>query len=359
MQASVAGFLGGIGMSRSFEDPGTWSQGPSIVPSGSAPVPFDRLDGHRLAGPQGSHPLVGLPAADLLRSSTDGLAGGIELTGPTRVGEGIAGTVRVRATRGIEARSAAVRLIGVLIAEGTRSGRSREADAASANPSGTSTSVANSTVSWVEVHGRVLEEYTFTEPAVPTTLAPGQAVELPFSIPAPRLGPPSAHAGTALVAWAVEARWDIPMRGDQRVAVLVPVGQHPDLLRSGAVTLPAGALFDLVDDQGARLGVDPLPPVAAGSQVTLSVAWPDAPGGRSARVELVTDIKASVSLSSTSVTLPVEHGSLGGTSVVVPLPADMPATLVTDGLTVGHRLRVIVDRPLRPDVIRERAIAAI
>jgi hypothetical protein len=219
--------------------------------------------------------------------------------------------------------------------------------------------VANSTVSWVEVHGRVLEEYTFTEPAVPTTLVPGQALELPFSIPAPRLGPPSAHAGTALVAWAVEARWDIPMRGDQRVAVLVPVGQHPDLLRSGAVTLPAGALFDLVDDQGARLGVDPLPPVAAGSQVTLSVAWPDAPGGRSARVELVTDIKASVSLSSTSVTLPVEHGSLGGTSVVVSLPADLPATLVTDGLTVGHRLRVIVDRPLRPDVVRERAIAAI
>ena len=75
-------------------------------------------------------------------------------------------------------------------------------------------------------------------------------LEIPFSIPAPRLGPPSAHAGAPIVAWAVEARWDIAMGSDERVAVVVPVGQHPDLLRSGAVTLPSGAMFDSVADEG-------------------------------------------------------------------------------------------------------------
>ena len=81
--------------------------------------------------------------------------------------------------------------------------------------------------------------------------------------------------------------------------------------------------------------------------MTLSIAWPDAPGGRSARVELTTDVEASNGLTVVSVSLPVDQGSLGGTEVVVPLPADLPPTLATDGLTVGHRLRVIVDRKMR------------
>ena len=90
-------------------------------------------------------------------------------------------------------------------------------------------------------------------------------LEIPFSIPAPRLGPPSAHAGSALVAWAVEAHWDIQMGSDERVAVLVPVAQHPDLLRAGVITLPPGAMFDSVADEGATLAVNPLPPLVAGS----------------------------------------------------------------------------------------------
>jgi hypothetical protein len=32
---------------------------------------------------------------------------------------------------------------------------------------------------------------------------------------------------------------------------------------------------------------------------------------------------------------------------------------VTEGLAVSHRLRVIVDRPMRPDVSRERPIVVI
>jgi hypothetical protein len=369
------GFLGSVEAGQTFDDPGVAGRGPSSTPRGDAPTPFDALDGPRLAGPQGSHPLAALSAAALIRAATPGLTGGIELAGPVRVGEGISGTIRVRAAHAIRARSAALRFIGVRIAEETRSGRSRDAEAAEALAaataaariaSGTSTAAdssantaANQTVSWVEVHGTVIEELTFTDPVLPALLAPGQLVEAPFTIPAPRLGPPSAHAGTALVAWAVEARWDISMGSDERVAALVPVGQHPDLLRSGAVTLPSGAMFDIVDDEGARLSVEPLPPLAAGSRVTLGVTWPDAPGGRSARVELTTDVSASNGISVTSVSVPLEQATLGGASVAVDLPADLPPTLVTDGLSVGHRLRVIVDRPMRPDVSRERPIVII
>lgn len=380
------GFLGSIDAGHTYEDPAAAASGPSVTPRGDAPAPFDARDGHRLAGPQGSHPLVGLTAGDLLRTSTDGLTGGIELAGPVRVGEGISGTVRVRPTRAIKARSAALRLIGVRIGEEVRTGRSRAADAAdaldaanaalrlasgaggvgatgtgagSSSSSGSSGSSADDTISWVEVHGTVIEEYAFTEPVLPTLLAPGQLVEAPFTIPAPRLGPPSAHAGTTIVAWAVEARWDIAMGADERVAALVPVEQHPDLLRSGAVTLPSGALFDIVDHDGARLSVEPLPPLRAGAHVTLGIAWPDAPGGRSIRVELTTDVKGAMGLSVTSASLPIEAGTLGGGQVVVPLPADLPPTLVTDGLAVSHRVRVIVDRPMRPDVSRERPVVII
>jgi hypothetical protein len=43
--------------------------------SGSAPEPFDALDGPRLAGPQGSHPLHAVRAGDLVRP-TDGAVTG-------------------------------------------------------------------------------------------------------------------------------------------------------------------------------------------------------------------------------------------------------------------------------------------
>ena len=59
------------------------------------------------------------------------------------------------------------------------------------------------------------------------------------------------------MAWAVEAHWDIEMGTDQRVAVIVPVAQHPDLLRAGVVTLPAGAMFDSVTDAGRFPGGHP------------------------------------------------------------------------------------------------------
>lgn len=384
----TTGFLARIGAGRTYEDAGAAASGPSVTPTGGLPGPFDALDGRRLAGPSGSHPLAGVQVTDLLRRATDGLRGTIELSGPVRVGEGISGRIRVEATRPLNARSAYVRLVGILASEQSRSGptRSAEASAAAAGaanaasaaaaaaaaaarqvppggsapaPTARTTPTDTSTVSWVEVHGKVIEESRFTEPVLPLQLVPGMPIEVPFSVPAPRLGPASAHAGVALVAWAIEAHWDLPMIGDQWLATIVPVGQHPDLLRSGAVTLPPGTLFDAVDDEGARLAVQPLPPMAAGTPVTLSVAWPGAPGGRSARVELTTDVRATTSTSVVSVSLQVDHGRLGGLDVVVPLPADLPPTLVTDGLSVTHRLRVIVDRKLRSDVTAERPLGTL
>ena len=65
---------------------------------------------------------------------------------------------------------------------------------------------------------------------------------------------------------------------------------------------------------------------------------------------------AANGISVVSVSLPVDHDALGGLEVVVPLPTDLPPTLETNGLTVGHRLRVIVDRRLRGDVTAERPI---
>ncbi|MCY7419958.1 MAG: hypothetical protein LH650_16005 [Chloroflexi bacterium] len=347
------GFRGAIGGQRSFADGGTLGSGLGMTPSGSVASPFDGLDGSRLAGPSGSHPLAIVTAEELLRPTTGGLEGTIELTGPVRVGEGIAGTLRVRVRHAIAARSAGIRLVGMLITEQPRSTQTETSPAHDGVPASTTTT------SWIEVHGRVIDDLTFTEPVLPTLMAPGQVLDIPFSIPAPRLGPPSAHAGSAMIAWALEAHWDIQMGADEHIAVVVPIAQHPDLLRSGAVTLPASAMFDSVDDEGASLGVTPLPPLPAGTPVTLSVAWPGAPGGRSARVELTTDVRAANGLSVVSVSLPIDHDALTGTQVVVPLPADLPPTLDTDGLTVGHRLRVIVDRKMRSDVTAERPIVVI
>ena len=43
--------------------------------SGGSPTPFDNVDGYRLVGPQGSHPLAALSVEELLKPRTDGLNG--------------------------------------------------------------------------------------------------------------------------------------------------------------------------------------------------------------------------------------------------------------------------------------------
>ena len=56
------------------------------------------------------------------------------------------------------------------------------------------------------------------------------------------------------------------------------------------------------------------------------------------------------------VTADTSNSSASCATVTLPVGADLPPTLEVSGLKVGYRLRVVVDRKLRPDVSRERAI---
>ena len=163
----------------------------------------------------------------------------------------------------------------------------------------------------MEVRASELESLPFTEPVLPAVLDAGQVIDLPFTIPAPRLGPPTAHGGVAAIAWAVEAHWDVGFGADERVAAFVDVRQHPDLLRAGVLTLPSGALNDAVTDEGASIAVTPLPPVTPGADLQVAIAWPDAPGGRSARVELVLDVGGDSTTSQVISTVQVDGDAHG------------------------------------------------
>ncbi len=338
-----------ISFLASIDDVGSYGAGGFfglLGHGGDAPAPFDALDGPRLAAPGRSHPLPLIDPAELIRPTSDGLDGVIEVESPTRVGEAISGRVRVVAREPIDGRRAGIRLVGVRLSEEERSHEQRD-----------SKGQVISREEWVEVRGRVVEALEFTEPVVPTTLGVGQALDVPFQIPAPRLGPPSAHAGTTLVAWAVEARWDIEMGRDERVAALVHVRQHRDLLAAGVIDVGAGAMHDSWDDAGATLAVRPLPPIDAGTTMEVTITWPGAVSGRSARVELVADIDAvrDLRVVCSSVELPIE-ALRGGARMSLTIPADAPPTCEADGLRVDYRLRAIVDRAWRPDASAERRI---
>ena len=345
------------------------------MPSGGAPAPFNALDSLRMSGPMGSHPLAGIDLPQLVAGPTSKLEGAIELTGPVRVGEAISGRIRIRARQRIEARTAVLRLIGIRLHEDAQSGPKRSPEEIAISQglgsiskslgsmninfttgTGADSTKVQETVSWVEIHASEVESLPFTEPALPAVLDAGQVIDLPFTIPAPRLGPPTAHGGVAAIAWAVEAHWDIGFGADERVAAFVDVRQHPDLLRAGVLTLPSGALNDAVTDEGASIAVTPLPPITPGVDLQVAIAWPDAPGGRSARVELVLDVGGDSSTSQTVATVAVDGDTLRGTTVTLPVPGDLPPTLETPGMQVGYRIKVIVDRKLRSDASRERPI---
>jgi hypothetical protein len=360
MAPSFASALGG---GSSFATDQLSLLGIPTTPSGGAPAPFDGVDGLRMSGPSGSHPLAAIDLRELISRPTSGLEGGIEIDGPARVGEAITGRIRIRARKQIHARSAVLRLVGMRFSEQSRSAERREGSmnvggmtVSFGSSSGSSSSSTTETVSWVEVHGDQVDALPFTEPMLPADLEPGQVIELPFQLPAPRLGPPTAHAGVAAVAWALEAHWDIGFGSDERVAAYVDVRQHPDLLRAGVLTLPSGSMNDAVSDEGASISVAPLPPLPAGTPVNATISWPGAPGGRAVRVELTLDVSGTAGTSLVVFSQAVEASALAGGTVTIPVAPDLPPTLEIPGLKVGYRIRVIVDRKLRSDVSRERAI---
>jgi len=316
--------------------------------TGSAPTPFDAVDGYRLVGPQGSHPLAQLSIDELLKPRSDGLNGVIEIKHPVRIGEAIEGKLQLTALKDINARSAMLRLVGAVITEHKESYEERDSQ-------GNVTRSEN----WVEVSGKLFDELPFADTPLPTSLTSGQTFETTFTIPAPRLGPPSGHYGTAIIAWAVEARWDISMGGDQRLAAVVKVDQNIDYLRSGAVTLGEGALFDAYTQGDAAIAVVPIPPVVAGTEIDVTVTWPSAGGGKAARIELQADIQAPNGISDLVLfTTQLDPNAFrGGTTVRILVPADAPPTFTSQGISIDYRLRALVDRSFRSDLAAERSIA--
>lgn len=315
---------------------------------GSSPAPFDAVDKRRLAGPDGSHPLAAVAMEELVRPSSDGLDGRITIDEPVRVGEGIHGRLTVTARRDIQARGALFRLVGLRLAEQRKSYEERDNQGR-----------VTRREEWVEANGELFEQLPFDQPPLPASLSAGQTFEAEFTLPAPRLGPPSAHMGSALIAWALEARWDVAMGGDERVATLLDVEQNIDYLRSGAVRLAPGALFDAWTTEDATIAVKPLPPASAGSEVEVTVTWPGAGGGRGGRIELQADVEAPNGVKNVVLfSQAIDPAAFrGGTTLRIPIPEDAPPTIALDRLGVSYTIRALVDRQFRSDLAVERALA--
>ncbi len=315
--------------------------------SGSAPEPFDALDGPRLAGPEGSHPLHDIRPEELVRPSRGPVTGEIEVAGPVVVGGSIEGVVRLRALDRIEARRAALRLVGLRLDEVRRSESHEDAE-------GHTTSTEN----WVEVDGSLFAENAFTEPAIAPACDAGSTLEVPFVLPAPRLGPPSAHLGESIVAWALEVRWDVPMGEDHFVAVHLPVAQHPDLIRAGVGKQGGMSVLDAVAVGDAVIGVSTPLPAAPGSEMAVTVHWPSAAGGTSGRVELHRRTNAPNGEYAVVTSVAVDPASFkAGAEVRLAIPGGVAPSFDGAGLENAYVIRALVDRRLRPDAAIERPVA--
>lgn len=313
--------------------------------SGEAPSPFDAVNGHRLAGPDGSHPLHDVRIEELVRDGDGSLTGRITIDGEVRVGEPIRGTIELTATREIEARGANLRLIGLRLVEQRRS---------ETHGSGNN----RRTVSWVEANGKLFSTSPFLEPAIPTTLAPGQTFSAAFAIPGPQLGPPSAHLGEAIVAWALEVRFDIPRGSDAFLATLLHVEQHPHLLSAGVGRQGGLSMLGSVDSDGGTISIESRLPATPGSTLDVAVRWPGAPSGN-ARIELhrrstapngINAVIASAGLASSELVA-------GSARVSLPLPPDMAPSFDGADLQLTYIIRVLVDRRFMPDTAIERLVA--
>jgi hypothetical protein len=318
--------------------------------SGSAPSPFDAINGPRLAGGEGSHPLHTVSPEELLRPSDGAILGEFVLDAPARVGDGITGKLRLTAAKAVAARKAYLRLVGLRLDEVRRSEDHRN-----------SKGEVIWTERWVETSGKLFVADSFLEPPIPTTFQPGQTFEATFMVPAPRLGPPTAHLGESIIAWALEVRWDVPMGADHFAALYLPLAQHPDLLRAGVGKQGGQSLMATVAvGDGSINVVSPLP-APSGSEVAVTVSWPSAPSGRGARIEIHRRTNAPNGQEGIIVSAAIDPASLGGGAAQASLliPAGSAPSFDGAGLEILYVIRVLVDRRLRSDAAIERPLAIV
>jgi hypothetical protein len=318
--------------------------------SGSAPSPFDALNGPRLAGAEGSHPLHSVAAEELLRPTDGPVTGQIQLDHPARVGDGITGRTRLTAAQAISARQAYLRLIGLRLDEVRRSEDHRN-----------SKGEVTYTERWVETSGRLFVHDSFLEPPIPTMLQPGQTWESTFAVPAPRLGPPTAHLGESIIAWALEIRWDIAMGSDHWAAFYLPLAQHPDLLRAGVGKQGGASMLAAVESGDATIAVQSPLPAPAGQEIAVAVVWPSAPDGQGGRIELHRRTNAPNGTEGIIASAPVSPADLrsGAAAARLLVPPGSAPSFDGAGLEITYIIRALVDRRLRSDAAIERPVAIV
>ncbi|HEX7492217.1 MAG TPA: hypothetical protein VF337_11010 [Candidatus Limnocylindrales bacterium] len=318
--------------------------------SGSAPSPFDALNGPRLAGAQGSHPLHSVAAEELLRPTTGAVMGQIMLDQPARVGDGITGRIRLKANKAVTARKAYLRLVGLRLDEIRRS-----------EDHTNSKGEVEWTEHWVETSGTLFSHDAFLEPPIPTQLAPTQEWEAAFAIPAPPLGPPSAHLGESIIAWALEVRWDVPMGSDHFVAFFLPLAQHPDLLRAGIGKQGGSSLIAAVVVGDGTISVTSPLPAEAGQEVAVKVSWPSAPAGQGARIELHRRTNAPNGEEGIIASAAVAPGDIvsGAAEAQLFVPAGSAPSFDGAGLQITYIIRVLIDIRFRSDAAIERPLGVV
>lgn len=318
--------------------------------TGSAPSPFDALNGPRLAGSEGSHPLHSVAAEELLKATDGAVTGEIVLDHPAMVGEGITGTIHLTAASAISARKAYLRLTGLRLDEVKRSEDHRN-----------SKGEVTYTERWVETSGKLFVTDSFLEPPIPTSLQPGETWDAPFAVPAPQLGPPTAHLGESIIAWALEVRWDIAMGSDHWVAAYLPLAQHPDLLRAGVGKQGGTSLLAAVEMGDASISVQSPLPAPAGQEIVVGVNWPSAPQGRGARIELHRRTNApngEEEIIASAAVSPADFAS-GAAVARLMVPAGSAPSFDGAGLEITYIIRALVDRQFRSDAAIERPVAIV
>jgi hypothetical protein len=101
-------------------------------------------------------------------------------------------------------------------------------------------------------------------------------------------------------------------------------------------------------------------PVPAGSEMTLNVRWPSAPGGTKGRVEVHRRTNAPNGAEGIVASMPVDPAQLaGGADVQLAIPAGSAPSFDGAGLEVTYVIRVLVDRRFRTDAAIERPLAIV